>query len=386
MKKRMHVEHMIGIAHRAQKRRRPPMNPFHLAIAWLALSVACAQAAESRRAPDALALARLDGYVLGMVDGGQFSGVVLIAQDGSILSEKAYGLRDESSEDTNTTSTRFNLASAGKMFTAVAILQQIAEGKLSLDTKVGAVLKDYPNKAFADGVSVRQLLTHTAGAGDIELFGVENAANRERVKTVADMVALHGARPPAFTPGQEQVYGNFGHVVLGRMVEVLSGEDFETYVNRHIFTPAGMRHTAFVDCAAGASDLAVGYVSVDGKRQANCATLPVRGFPPGGQVSTAADMLRFVQALQAGKLLPPALFAEAIKTQREFMGLGFFATGYGPGWPAHEFRWGHGGNADGICTDVRTYPTTGETYVILSNRDAPGCFAVANFLHKNMKP
>jgi CubicO group peptidase (beta-lactamase class C family) len=362
------------------------MKPNHLAIALLALSAAGAQAAESREAPDALALAQLDGYALGMANAGQFAGVVLIAQDGRILSEKAYGLRDETTENANTTSTRFNLASAGKMFTAVAVLQQIAQGKLSLDTKVGAVLKDYPNKAFADGVSVRQLLTHTAGAGDIELFGVENAANRERVKTVADMVALHGARPPVFTPGLEQVYGNFGHVVLGRMVEVLSGEDFETYVNRHIFTPAGMRHTAFVDCSARSADLAVGYVSVDGKRQVNCATLPVRGFPPGGQVSTAADMLRFVQALQSGKLLPPALFAEAIKTQREFMGLGFFATGYGPGWPAHEFRWGHGGNADGTCTDVRTYPTTGETYIVLSNRDAPGCFAVANFLHKQMKP
>lgn len=362
------------------------MKPNHIAIALLALSTACAQAAVSREAPDALALARLDGYALGMADADQFAGVVLIAQDGRILSEKAYGLRDETSENANTTSTRFNLASAGKMFTAVAVLQQIAQGKLSLDTKVGAVLKDYPNKAFSDGVTVRQLLTHTAGAGDIALFGVENAGNRIRAKSTAEMMALHSARAPAFKPGSEQEYGNFGHVVLGRMVEVLSGEDFETYVNRHIFTPAGMRHTTFEDCATRATDLAVGFVSVDGKRLVNCATLPVRGFPPGGQVSTAADMLRFVQALQAGKLLPPALFAEAIKTQREFMGLGFFATGYGPGWPAREFRWGHGGNADGICTDVRTYPTTGETYIVLSNHDAPGCFAVANFLHKHMKP
>ncbi len=362
------------------------MKPNHFAIALLALSATCAQAAESRHAPDALALAQLDGYALGMAEAGQFAGVVLIARDGRVLSEKAYGLRDENTEHANATDTRFNLASAGKMFTAVAVLQQVAQGKLGLDTKVGEVLKDYPNKAFADGVTVRQLLTHTAGAGDIALFGTENAGNRGRTRTVADMLALHDTRAPAFPPGTQQEYGNFGHVVLGRMLEVLSGEDFETYLNRHIFTPAGMHRTAFVDCSTQADDLAVGYVTVDGKRQVNCATLPVRGFPAGGQVSTAADMLRFVQALQAGKLLPPALFAEAIKTQREFMGLGFFATGYGPGWPAREFRWGHGGNADGICTDVRTYPTTGETYIVLSNRDAPGCFAVANFLHKHMKP
>lgn len=354
--------------------------------ATLAAAGQAAMASEQRTPPDAIALAQLDGFALGLTEAQQFAGVVLIAYDGRILSEKAYGLRDENTEDANTTSTRFNLASAGKMFTAVAVLQQIANGRLTLDSTVGSVLKDYPNRGFAETVTVRQLLTHTAGAGDIALFGVENAANRARVRTVADMLALHDTRAPAFPPGSQQEYGNFGHVVLGRMVEVLSGENFETYVNRHIFTPAGMHHTAFVECSTQAADLAAGFVSVDGKRQVNCATLPVRGFPAGGQVSTAVDMLRFVQALQAGTLLPPALFAEAIKTQREFMGLGFFATGYGPGWPAREFRWGHGGNADGICTDVRTYPTTGETYIVLSNRDAPGCFAVANFLHKHMKP
>ena len=93
-------------------------------------------------------------------------------------------------------------------------------------------------------------------------------------------------------------------------------------------------------------------------------------------------MYLFVRALQRGTLLPPTLFAEAIKTQRQFMGLGFFATGYGPGIPARDFRWGHGGSSDGACTDVRSYPVTGETIVVLANRDAPGCFAVSNFLHR----
>jgi len=95
-------------------------------------------------------------------------------------------------------------------------------------------------------------------------------------------------------------------------------------------------------------------------------------------------MYRFVKALQAGKLIPPALFANATKPHREFMGLGFFATGYGPGWPEWEFRWGHGGSTDGACTDVRTYPKTGETIIVLSNKDVPGCFSVANFLHKQL--
>jgi CubicO group peptidase (beta-lactamase class C family) len=352
----------------------------------LATAGRTALASEQHMPPDAIALAKLDGFALGLAEAQQFAGVVLIAHDGRILSEKAYGMRDENTEEANTTGTRFNLASAGKMFTAVAVLQQIANGRLALDSTVGSVLKDYPNREFADTVTVRQLLTHSAGAGDIALFDVENAANRMRVKTVSDMLALHSARAPEFTPGSQQKYGNFGHVVLGRMVEVLSGMDYERYIIERIFKPAGMSQTTFTPCLNDAEDIAVSYLSLDGKRQLNCATQPARGFPAGGQVSSASDMHRFVRALLDGKLLPPALFAEAIRPHLEFMGLGFFATGYGEGWHANDFRWGHGGNADGVCADVRTYPKTSETVIVLSNRDAPGCFAVANFLHKHMKP
>lgn len=351
------------------------------AVLLLALSISVVRA-DTGVDEQAIALAELNGFALGLETAGQFSGVVLVARDGRVLFEQAYGKRDELQEARTTIDTRFNLASAGKMFTSVAILQQVAAGRIGLDTTVGEVLKDYPNQAFADSVTVRQLLTHTGGAGGVDLFGVEYAGNRKQARTVADMVALHHARAPEFPPGSKQEYGNFGYVVLGRMVEVLSGEDYQTYVQRHIFDPAGMTRTGFVDCTDDAPDLAVGYVMVDGERQRNCVNAPARGFPAGGQVSTAADMYRFVQALQAGKLLPPALFAEATKTHREFMGLGFFATGYGPDVPKRDFRWGHAGSHDGICTDVRTYPETGETIVVLSNRDAPSCFEASNFLHR----
>lgn len=336
--------------------------------------------------PYATALARLDGFALGLTEADRFSGVVLVARGGRVLLEKAYGKRDAEDDDPATVDTRFNLASAGKMFTSVAILQQIAAKRLSLDTRVGEVLKHYPNRRFADTVTVRELLTHTSGAGDVALFGVEHAANRARVHSVADMLALDDHRAPAFEPGTKLVYDNFGYVVLGRMVEVLSGEDYESYVRRHIFAPAGMTRTGFVDCTARAADLAVGYATVGGRRVSNCAILPARGFPAGGEVSTARDMFRFVRALQSGKLIPQALFAEATRTYREYMGLGFFATGYGPGVPARDFRWGHGGSAAGICVDVRSYPHTGETVIVLGNRDPPGCYPIANFLHQHHAP
>ena len=150
---------------------------------------------------DPIALAQLDGFALGLARAEKFSGVLLVAKDGEVVLERAYGKRDAHSEDGNTVDTRFNLASAGKMFTAVAVLQQVAAGRLTLDTPVGEVLADYPNRDFAAQVTVRHLLTHAAGAGDIDLFGVENAANRADVDSVAEMVALHAGRAPSFAPG-----------------------------------------------------------------------------------------------------------------------------------------------------------------------------------------
>lgn len=342
-----------------------------------------AHAQSSASVPDPLALSELDGFVLGLTEADAFAGVVLVAREGHVLLEKAYGRLDAEKEAQATIDARYNMASAGKMFTAVAVLQQIAAGRLTLDTKVGAVLKNYPSRAFADGVTIRHLLTHSAGAGDIALFGAENAANRAHVRSVADMIALRGGWDPDFSPGSKQEYGNYGFVVLGRIVEVLSGESYENYVQRRIFAAAGMTRTGFVACTDRAVDLAVGYATVDGERVRNCATLPARGFPAGGHVSTAADIHRFVRALQTGKLIPAALFADATRTHRMFIGLGFFATDFGPDIPARDFRWGHGGAGDGACADVRTYPRTGETVIVLANRDyGPACGPVAAFLHK----
>ena len=329
-----------------------------------------------------MALARLDGYAMAVTDSTKFSGVVLVAHEGKIVFEKAYGPRDPKSEALASVHTRYNLASAGKMFTATAILQLVESGKLTLDSNVGSVLADYPNRELAEKVTIRHLLTHMGGTGDVDLFGTENADNRKRVRSVEDMIALHSDRPLAFEPGTQQQYGNFGHVILGRIVEILSGETFEAYVKKHIFARAQMTATDFADCTQASGDIAAGYVEVEGNMVSNCATLPARGFPAGGQVSTARDMLRFVEALRTGALLKQDMFAAAIKPQHEFMGLGFFATGYGRDVPARDFRWGHGGSADGICTDVRTYPATGETIIILSNRDAPTCYDISNLLHR----
>src|SRR6185295_9038901 len=128
--------------------------------------------------------------------------------------------------------------SDNKMFTAVAVLQLVAAGKISLDGKVGDYLPDYPNKEAAERVTVRMLLSHSGGTGDF--FGPEFEKNRLKLKHNEDYVALFGNKAPVFEPGTKERYSNFGFVILGSIVQHVSGEDYYDYVRRHIFETAGM--------------------------------------------------------------------------------------------------------------------------------------------------
>src|SRR6185369_756873 len=128
-----------------------------------------------------------------------FSGAVLVAKDGKTVFAQAYGLADREKKTPNTLKTRFRLGSMNKMFTAVATLQLVQEGKLDLKAPFGNYLTGYSNKDLASRVTIEQLLTHTGGTGDI--FGPEFDKNRLELKTLQDYVKLYGNRGPEFAPG-----------------------------------------------------------------------------------------------------------------------------------------------------------------------------------------
>ena len=140
----------------------------------------------------------------------------------------------------NTVDTAFRFGSMGKMFTAVAIAQLAQAGKLSFDAPLGKYLKDYPNVDVAK-VTLHQLLTHTGGTGDI--FGPEFMEKRAELKELRDYVALYGARAPEFPPGSRHQYSNYGFILLGRVIEEVSGMSYDRYVRERIFLPAGMTAT-----------------------------------------------------------------------------------------------------------------------------------------------
>ncbi len=298
----------------------------------------------------------------------KIGGVFLIARHGKVIHERAWGLADRQARVPVSFDTKFRIASLGKMFTATAVLQLVAQGKLTLDGKVGDYLPDYPNRAIAAKVSVRELLDHTGGAG--EAFTPEYMAHRNEIRTLRDYVAFFGARGPDFEPGSKDDYSNYGYILLGRIVEAASGSDWYDYVRTHVYEPAGMRDTGDLPESVNVPGRATGYTLKDGKWITDADLLPWRGMPADGGYSTAADMLRFAEALQDGKLIPPALLNEATTPQNigHWYGYGFETHGNGV-----TRYFSHSGGANGSNAEFRIYPELGVVAIALCNTDPNAC-------------
>lgn len=294
----------------------------------------------------------------------RFAGTIIVQRRGKVIYQSASGLADRSAGVPVTMDTRFRIGSANKMFTAIGLLQLVEKRKIALDAPVGTYLKDYPNADFAKSVTIRQLLSHTGGAGDI--FTPEYDAKRLETKTLADYVKLFGNRPPDTSEMGKKDYANYGFVLLGRIIETVSGEDYYSYVEKNIFRLAGMKDTASLPEDTKVPDRSRGYTRKAGKLTDNADTLPYRGSSAGGGYTTAADLLRFGNALRSGRLISKALLGQATSPQRPdgWYGLGFSIDGKGP-----TRNWGHGGGAPGMNAAFRVYPELDAVVVALANLD-----------------
>jgi hypothetical protein len=192
----------------------------------------------------------------------RFSGVALVAKNGTPIFTSAYGMADREKKIPNTTNTKFRIGSMNKMFTATAVLQLAQSGKLKLSDPLGKYLTDYPNKNIATKVTIEQLLSHTGGTGDF--FGPEFDEHRLELKTLDDYVKLYGAREPQFEPGSRWEYSNYGFLLLGLVVQKASGEDYYAYVREHVYKPAGMNSTDSLPEDQSVPDRSVGYTKIGG--------------------------------------------------------------------------------------------------------------------------
>ena len=315
-----------------------------------------------------------------------FSGAVEISSEGRVVFQGAYGLADRERSVQNTVETRFRIASINKMFTATAIVQLVQAGKLTLQDTVGKHLPDYPNKELASKVTVHELLTHTGGTGDY--FGEPAySANRLAFKELQDYINVVGARGVRFVPGTQWEYSNYGYIILGRIIEVVSGQSYYDYVRAHIYQPAGMDRTDSLAEDEDVQERAVGYTGQIGARQRNDSTLPYRGSSAGGGYSTVGDLTRFSQAVTGHRLLNRE-FTDLLTTGKASTGgerLLKYAYGFEDVCKDGVRHVGHYGGAPGMNGGLLIF-TTPPHYVIavLANVDPPAAERMARFIRARL--
>jgi CubicO group peptidase (beta-lactamase class C family) len=307
----------------------------------------------------------LDAYVRRLADAGAFSGVVVLAREGQPLFASAYGQANREAGRANAVETAFNLASINKMITAVAIAQLVEAGKLSFRDPLSRFLPDFPNPRAAREIRIEHLLTHTAGLGSY--LGPRFSA--ARAGTVDEMMKFATDTAPRFAPGSSWSYSNTGFLVLGKVIEKVSGQSYFDYVRDHIYTPAGMRSTAAFSKDSMPATAATGYDREGEAFTSNQGELPYRGGPAGGGYATAGDLVRFAEALRTGKLVSPAMVRVLTTPKPEIA-----SPEYGYGFtvnPARGFV-GHSGGYSGVSNNVDIFLDNGYTAVVLSNQGRSG--------------
>jgi CubicO group peptidase (beta-lactamase class C family) len=307
-----------------------------------------------------------------------FSGSVLVARQDSVVFAGAYGFARKNDATPNTLATPINMASAGKMFTAVLIGILADEGRLALDDHIGKYLPDCP-PAIGTTVTIRQLLNHTGGI-EADIFGPEYNKEKDTITTVRGFLRFVDDDEPATTPGTKHNYSNGGFVLLGAVVEAVTGRDFYAVAQERLFDPLKMSSTGYFRKDNPA--LAVGYTPrasddpgafVWGSRNANTNILGMRGSPAGGCYSSAEDLCTFMKALVAGKLLTGARLKEftsnGVVVFREDGYVNEYASGFQISRINSSMSYGHRGGAPGASSRVEYYADLGYCVVVLSNYD-----------------
>jgi CubicO group peptidase (beta-lactamase class C family) len=312
---------------------------------------------------------RVDGLP-GFLDDQGFNGVVVARRDGVTLFEAAHGLASPRWGVPNRLETRFDTASVSKLFTAVAVLQLVGRGALELDAPIHGYA-DLDGTSIPQEVTLRQLLLHTSGIGDVaeeddgeQYAEVFRAHPCHMFTSTRDFLPLFVDKPPHFAPGSSRRYCNGGYILAGLAVEHASGVGYREYVEAEVFAPAGMTSSAFFDKRYAHPDLAEGFDPDEaGRLEQNIYAYPPVGAPDGGAFCTAGDLLAFLDAVRRGALLPPdlteAFFTPQVRIDDELeqgFGLEFNAGG-----------WWKEGCSEGASAIAQHHSGPGVDSVILSN-------------------
>ncbi len=336
--------------------------------------------------PDRLA-AEIAKRVATMSAEDNFSGVVLVAKGDRVILKRAYGLADREWKVPNRTDTRFHIASVGKMFTAATVLKLADERKLSLDDTLAKWVPEYPHPEVTQ-ITLKQLLTHSAGVGDWE--GRDVRSEITGAEAAKSMTA-----PLQFKPGEHFSYSNAGYVLLQAVIEKATDKPFAAALDDLVFKPAGMPNTGLWPVTAIIPNRAHGYLHTEddplglGPRYSNEQFLGYGANGSGGEYSTVVDLFAFLRALANGTLLGPAMTKEMLTPRIEFAGSPRPSRyGYGVDLSRcgnHPIFGHEGGGANSGVSSLAYHVLDGDwTIVVLSNYDPPAAgdltFSICEFV------
>ena len=340
----------------------------------------------------------LHEYLREREQNNHFSGVVLITQGSTQLYSAAYGYASRAWKINNTLDMRFDTASMTKVFTAVATLQLIERGLITFQTSA-VELVGLQNTAISKAVNVYHLLTHTSGIADDaeeeegeDYEDVWKTKPNYSVMTTADFLPQFVHKPPNFAPGEGCRYCNVGYILLGLMIEKVSGMPYRDYVRRNIFERAGMLHSDFCRMDRVNENVAEGCDPIYDDTNTltewkkNIYSFPPIGSPDSGALVTAGDVDIFLKALKKGQLLSAELTEDLLKPKAFDHETEKYVVKFGYGLDFYQMKSGHfsfyqkdGVNA-GVSGTMRHYPAQDLNVIVLSNM-AKGAWEPVKRIH-----
>ncbi len=324
----------------------------------MSFALAAGPLVEGGQAADKDVAALMDAYLAACHKLDRFSGSVLIAHKGKIVLSKGYGMANYELGVPNSPETRFRLGSVTKQFTAMAILQLEERGKLKVTDTVKSIFPDYPG---GEKITIHHLLTHTSGIPNFT-----DSPDYFKTQTLPSPVLQTVERfknlPLDFAPGERMSYSNSGYVLLGAIIEKVTGGTYEEFVRENIFRPLGMEGSGYDHTETIIKNRASGY-EFPADKLANASYIDMSiPHAAGALYSTVEDLYKWDRALYTDKLLSPAARTRLFTPFK-----GTYAYGWSIGSFAGHKTIGHGGGINGFTTDIIRFPDDDACVIVLNN-------------------
>jgi CubicO group peptidase (beta-lactamase class C family) len=342
-----------------------------MSLFWTAFLVGSLQFAHSQVDSSHATVHRIDTYLSQQTARGNFRGSILVGINGHIAFEKGYGFANEEWSDANTIQTKFRIASLTKQFTGACILLLQERNLLNVHDPISKYVSDLP--ASWQPITLHQLLTHTSGIPNFTERPKPESDQKQSGVNPRQTLSVVASESLDFAPGAKLHYSNSGYILLGMVIEKVSGIPYADFLQKNIFSPLGMANSGYDTAAKILPQRASGYHRNEKGQISNADFIDMSGpFAAGGIYSTVEDMYRWNEALTApGKLLSAESLRQMFAVYPETTANGAQNYGYGV-VISHRFNrllYYHGGGVDGFDSVIQRYPADKLCIVILENLD-----------------